>query len=77
MELAAYSGIDSYGVVLAKDPVDDVVQQPSNGGLLQGHGGRQAAADQGGPHLADAVPVPRTGQGGGAVCAQQAVESTL
>ncbi len=63
--------------MLAMDPVGDVVQQSTDGGLLQGHGGRQATADQCGPHLPDAVPVPHTGQRGTTVHSQQAVESTL
>lgn len=68
---------DPDGVVLPVDPVGDVVQQPSDGRLLQGHGGREAAAHQGGPHLAHTVPVPHTGQGQAAMHAQQAVQSPL
>lgn len=35
----AHSKADPNGVVLAMDPVSDVVEQSANGGLLQGHGG--------------------------------------
>lgn len=73
----AHSKIDPYGVVLAMDPVNNVVQQSADGGLLQRHSGRQATADQSGPHLPNTVPVPPTGQRDSAVCAQQAVERTL
>lgn len=76
-EQAAHGEVDPAGVVLAMDPVGDVVEQAADGGLLQGHGGRQAAADQGGPFLADAVPVPRAGQVDTAVHSQQAVQSAL
>lgn len=77
LEEEAHGQVDPDGVVLPEDPVGHVVQQPPDGGLLQGHGGRQATADQSGPHLPNAVPVPGTGEGGGAVSPQQAVEGTL
>lgn len=76
-EHVAHSKIDPDGLMLAMDPVNDVVEQSSDGGLLQGHSGREATADQSGPHLPDAVPVPRTGQRHTTVCAQQAVKCTL
>lgn len=59
------------------DPVSDFVKQPTDGELLQGHGGRQATADQSGPHLPDTLPVPRTGQAHITVYTQQTVQSTL
>lgn len=77
LEEEAHGQVDPDGVVLAEDPVGHVVQQAPDGGLLQGHGGRQATADQSGPHLPNAVPVPGTGQGGGAVRSKQAVEGSL
>lgn len=73
----AHSEIDPYGVMLAMDPVNNVVQQSADGGFLKRHGGRQSTADQSGPHLPNTVPVPPTGQRDSAVCAQQAVERTL
>lgn len=76
-EHAAHGEIDPDGVVLPMDPVSDVVKQASDGGLLQGHSGRQATADQSWPHFTDAVPVSRTGQRDTAVDSQQAVQSTL
>lgn len=76
-EQAAHGEIDPAGVVLAMDPVDDVVEQAADGGLHQAHGGRQPAADQSGPLLPDTVPVPRTGQVDTAVHSQQAVQSAL
>ena len=76
-EHVAHGKIDPYGVVLPVDPVGDVIKQLTDGGLLQGHGGQQAATDQSRPHLPDTVPVPRTGQRDGAMCSQQAVESAL
>lgn len=69
--------MDPDGVVLPVDAVDDVIEQMSDGGLLQGHGWRQAAADQSGPHLAHVVPVPGTGVQSAAVDGQQAVERAL
>lgn len=74
---AAHGKVDPNGVVLPVDTVDDVVQQVSDGGLLQGHGWRQAAADQSGPHLAHIVPVPGAGVQSAAVEGQQAVEGAL
>lgn len=41
----AHGQEDPDGVMLAEDPVGHVVQQPPDGGLFQGHGGRQATAD--------------------------------
>lgn len=76
-ERVAHSETDPSGVVVPVYPVGDVVEQPSNGGLLQGHGGRQAAADQSRPHFPNTVPVPRAGQGNTTVYTQQAVECTL
>lgn len=76
-EHVAHSKIDPYGVMLAMDPVSDLIEQSTNGLLLQGHGGRQATADQSGPHLPDTVPVPRTGQTKTTVQTQQTVQSTL
>lgn len=76
-EHVAHSEIDPYGVVLAVDPVSDFVEQSADGRLLQGHGGRQATANQSGPHLPDAVPVPRTGHTNTTVQTQQAVQSAL
>lgn len=74
---SAYSEADPNGVVLAMDPVCDVVQQAPNGQLLQGHWGRQTTANQSGPHLPHTVPVPYTGHREATVCTQKAVESTL
>lgn len=76
-ERVAHSETDPSGVVLPVDPVSDVIEQPSNGGLLQGHSGRQAAADQSRPHFPNTVPVPRACQGDTTVYTQQAVECTL
>lgn len=63
--------------MLTMDPIYDVVKESTDGGLLQGHSGRQATADQSRPHLPDAVPVPRTGQRDTTVRTKQAVECTL
>ena len=74
---AAHREVDAYGVVLPVDAIDDVIEQASQGRLLQGHGRGQAAAHQRGPHLAHTVPVTGPGLGRAGVEHQQAVERAL
>lgn len=74
---AAHSEVDPNGVVLAMDPVSDVIKQSTNGGFLQGHGGRQAAAYKSRPHLPNTVPIPHNDWTSTTMHTQQAVQGAL
>lgn len=63
--------------MLPLDPFDDVIEQVSEGRLVQGRGWGQTAADQRGPHLAHAVPVPGPPVQRAGLEGQQAVERAL
>lgn len=73
----AHREVDPNGVVLAMDPVSDVIKQSTNGGLLQGHGGRQAAAYKSRPHFPNTVPISHNGWTSTTMHTEQAVQGTL
>ena len=69
--------VKAYRLVLPVDLVCDVIEEPSNGGLLQGHGRGETTAHQSRPHLPDTVPVSPTGQTHPPVHPQQTVQRAL